>query len=688
MKEDMEQFHNPASSFEAAEKSKSAPAEIQPSPEKGTFAGAVEQIKTSDRAVKLLNLVEAGYSPSPEELRSIDLERLVGRLRQKYPTTEDIQMDLLKAVNEQIGVAPQSGWTQEQYAQAIREKQEQYKKEAVQTIVSALTPVYEKFGALPSEENKRRILENLSRVAEEIAGLGKEFGDYSSPVAASKANKKFEYAKKNILAAVNQKLNPEEARAILQMQQAFFEEFNRFSAQPHQDIEIESALQRIKENSGLRLEELQEQLGVPKKETPSEKFELKGAKREIEYPGIPVDVYLADKRLQIIDVRNDPRWNADYLLIDPAKFDQMNPRTGYKGIRENEPVTLGRDNPLRFELPDTVSRTHLKIELRGGKLTIEDLGSTNGTILQLEKPRKPSKEQIEAQEAGPERERAIAEFREYVKKHQSEIENQLQQGRDLDELFYHDFYNSNIDNPKYRENDPVVQNLIKEYSSQVNAVRENLLRESQAGQGPAPMDNGYWLYVNTNGGFRNRSALGRIYFNLKPEHVGQFFYKTAKAFYDAGLHSQMKIPMIGNAEAFNRLDKMVVYFDEEEEQKVLQILENLYRSNPEAFDETGTPRFTAEIKNQRGEKMAGIGFAEEPPFRNESFGSIRAKILADVYIEARNLRRSISDRNFDFEAAFRRACLKYQVDPQNPAFNLQRGSEKFTELKKRIQERT
>ena len=314
------------------------------------------------------------------------------------------------------------------------------------------------------------------------------------------------------------------------------------------------------------------------------------------------------------------------------------------------------------------------------------MGSTNGTVLQLEKPKRPSKEQIESQEASPERERVIAEFKEYVKKHQGEIEKELQQGRDLDELFYHDFYNNNIDQPKYREDDAEVQKLAGEYSTQINAVRDNLLREAQGGRALTPIDNGYWLYCNVNGGFRNHAALGRFYFNLKPEHVAQVFSKTAEAFCDAGLHSQMKIPMVGDTEVFNRLDKMVVYFDAEEEQKVLQVLENLYGNNPEAFDETGTPRFTAEVKNQRGEKMVGIGFAEEPPFRNESFGSIRAKVLADVYLDAKHSGRSVFDPNFDFGASFRTACLKYQVDPQNPAFNIKRGQEEgFLELKRRIQ---
>jgi hypothetical protein len=671
MREEIEQFKNPLPPPKSSEKHKPVPVEEQPSPGKKAFADAVEQIKTNDRAIKLLTLMVAGYLPNQEELHSIDVVRLVDELRKKYPTIEDVEKDLSEAVDEQIGVAFQEGWTREQYEQAIQEKKLQYKIEAVRGVISALGPVYERFGAVPSEENKARILENLTTTVEEV-----------NPRNISSFQR--DYVKKNLLAAVNQVLTPEEARRIIQTAQAFFEVWQQsFPGEP--DPQIEDAIKKIKEKSGLALEELRDRLGIPEKETQSERFELRGTKIEIEYPGMPVEVYLADKRLQIIDVRNDPRWNADYLLIDPATFDQMNPTTGYKGIRENESFILGRNNPLRFEFPDTVSRTHLRIELnKGGKLIIEDLNSTNGTVVQLEGLRRPSKEQIEAQEASPERERAIAEFKEYVKKHQSEIERELQQGRDLDEIFYHDFYNNNIDQPKYREDDPAVQRLAREYSAQINTVRENLLREAQRGRGLMLMDNGYWLYCNTNGGFRSRAALGRFYFNLKPEYVAQVFYKTAQAFRDAGLHSQMKIPVAGDVRVFNRLDKMVVYFDSSEEQRVLQVLEKIYRSIPEAFDETGTPRFTAEVKNARGEKMTGIGFGEEPPFRNESFGTIRAKVLAEVYLDAKYSGRLVSDPNFDFETSFRRACLKYQVDPQNPAFNLQRGQKNFSELKRRM----
>ncbi len=308
----------------------------------------------------------------------------------------------------------------------------------------------------------------------------------------------------------------------------------------------------------------------------------------------------------------------------------------------------------------------------------------NSSFIKSDEKSKLPKEQIEAPEVRPEKERAIAEFKEYIKKHQSEIDKQLQQGRNLAKFFYHNFYNKNIDKAKYKENDPAIQKLAREYTAQIKIIRENLLREAQKEHNLMLANDNYWLYCDINGGFFNKTALGKFYLNLKPEYVGRIFLKTIREFSKAGLHSSMKIPTIGNVATFNRFDKMVIYFNPEEEREVLRALENIYSNNLEAFDKTGIPRFTAEIKNQKGEKMVGVGFGEEPPFHNESFGTIRAKILADIYLKARKSHNSILNPDFDFESTFRRICTNYQVDPQNPAFNLRKDSKNFSELKKRI----
>ena len=104
----------------------------------------------------------------------------------------------------------------------------------------------------------------------------------------------------------------------------------------------------------------------------------------VDYTGSPIDVYLADKHLKIIDTRHIPSLHAEYLLIDPLVVSDVHTMTdGYKGIREGEHFVIGRNNPHRFTLQPTVSRQHCRIGLENGRIIIEDLGSKNGTTVKI-----------------------------------------------------------------------------------------------------------------------------------------------------------------------------------------------------------------------------------------------------------------------------------------------------------------
>lgn len=289
---------------------------------------------------------------------------------------------------------------------------------------------------------------------------------------------------------------------------------------------------------------------------------------------------------------------------------------------------------------------------------------------------------LETKNVSSERERTIAEFKEYAKKHQADIENRLRQGDSLDNIFYYDFYNANVDALKYQDKDSRTQELEKAYSEEVGSAQKNLYLKSKTNQKLAVVDAGYWLDCAVNGGLTSMEAVGRLYLNLKPESVGRFFERAVETFLNAGLHVRMKIPTGGNVETFNRLDKMVVYFDAGEEKKFLRVLEGLYDDNRTVFDETGIPRFAAEVKNTRGESMRGVGFGEEPE-RHRSFGQVRAGILAEVYEEAKSANLAAFDPRFDFVSVFSKECKMQGIDPQNPAFNLSDERGKFSELKRR-----
>lgn len=483
----------------------------QSSSERPLFNEAVEIIKMNERAVKLLNLMENGFLLSKEELNSIDIKSIVGGLRIKYPTIDDIQIELLQTIEDQIGIACKEGWTNEQHEQACKEKQSQYGI-AAKEIIDVLSPIYEEYGAVASEDIKNRIWENINDIIDIVDP--NNISDYEK-----------NYLIKNISAATKQELNVDEARLIVQIKEYYLKNIS---------IESKATLQ----------------------------------------------------------------------------------------VENNEKLL--------------------------------------------------SKKELD-----------ISDFKKYVENNHQKIERELQQGRELDDIFYRDFYSANTDNSEYIENDPRVQELKRKYAVSINMAWDKY-GNGNSGERDILITamNSYWTYCYVNQGTMDINNIGRFYFNLNPEYVGNILIKVAEMFQENGLHVEMKVPTKGSAFTFNRHDKMVIYFNAKEEEKTMRVIEMLHSNNNEAFDETGVPRFAAEMKDSSNKKMKGVGFGEEPKQDRESFGTIRVKILSKVYQDAKCCGLSINDPRFDFNSSFERYCKEFQVDPKNPAFNLSNDQEKFATIKR------
>lgn len=250
------------------------------------------------------------------------------------------------------------------------------------------------------------------------------------------------------------------------------------------------------------------------------------------------------------------------------------------------------------------------------------------------------------------------------------IQNELAQGKKLSDIIYDRFYSEDQAYLKYKESDPRYQALKPNFDRTMTQV-EDWCRQTQAWadqQGDRlgflvqenQLRNG-WMYLKTHGGIDTSQPIGRVYINIKPGAAPDFFMWAAEQGYKEGVRTDIKMPREASIDDFNRPDKIVMYFNEADQGKILELLKTYYREKQATFDE-GTPRFTAELAK-------GIGFAEQPMNQSKSFGEVRSEILADMYAAAQAASMSLEDRNFQPAARFITACEKHGVDPENPAFN-------------------
>lgn len=85
------------------------------------------------------------------------------------------------------------------------------------------------------------------------------------------------------------------------------------------------------------------------------------------------------KRFYILDMRETDS-NRDFYIADDTF--SMPERRGFKGVLEDEPVTIGRNHHTeRFAYPGTVSGDHFGVTYHGGELAIDNLRPTNKTLV-------------------------------------------------------------------------------------------------------------------------------------------------------------------------------------------------------------------------------------------------------------------------------------------------------------------
>lgn len=113
--------------------------------------------------------------------------------------------------------------------------------------------------------------------------------------------------------------------------------------------------------------------------------ELKGQQIEVNYEGIPVEVFVGTTILRIgkpkdLGIREDPEPDK-FNIIDVKRLAETNATQGRVRLRDGGAVILGRTSTFGFRFGPDVSRLHVGIKSQGNKLVIKDLNSRLGTTV-------------------------------------------------------------------------------------------------------------------------------------------------------------------------------------------------------------------------------------------------------------------------------------------------------------------
>ncbi len=260
----------------------------------------------------------------------------------------------------------------------------------------------------------------------------------------------------------------------------------------------------------------------------------------------------------------------------------------------------------------------------------------------------------------------ITAFQVFISRYGSAIESARARSEDIETIIYSNFYALNIDARVFESNADFVQKK-REYEEEIGSVIDDVRHVSTSGKielVESMLADG-WLYLKTVRGISSQSRIGRMYYNVRPEALPSFYIDFVQNCYHQGLPIDSKIRSKVSVEDFNRTDKMVVYFGEEHERNMVALTREFYGQNPSVFMNDRV-RFGAYIPDEKGVLMRGVAIGEDPG-ENESFGGVRAKILASMLEQARVQGISMQDSRAVLQL-FQAECQKHHVDPYHAAF--------------------
>ncbi len=255
----------------------------------------------------------------------------------------------------------------------------------------------------------------------------------------------------------------------------------------------------------------------------------------------------------------------------------------------------------------------------------------------------------------------INEFLEFLKTDyfKQRIES-VKNRADMEDIFYR-FYNGSYEN-KLPEN---WKEYLQEYTKKTEEMnlKYGIKRE-------------YWFYYE-NKNIKDIKDLGRFYINSELDFAQDFLKSFVEKIGNTNLACRIKIPSYGEdylktleddgvdaqesfGKAYNRKDKIVIYFDKQNYQEISMIIKDILDSNKDKNQNNEIPLFTKNVIVDNN-VLNGVGFGDEPAGR-VSFGQIRSNLLLEVY----NLLKSgkvLSDNEWN------NLCGTWNVNSNDPALN-------------------
>jgi hypothetical protein len=238
----------------------------------------------------------------------------------------------------------------------------------------------------------------------------------------------------------------------------------------------------------------------------------------------------------------------------------------------------------------------------------------------------------------------------------------------LENYLYTAFYNNSNQAPE-NLSAKELQNKSENYSAITNDMesRYGVNIENNLPLTPGVVNNysqqsvGWSYYHLQSFAVLDQNRMGRFYLNILPEHtpfVAQLLIEKLRVSPHA---FDIKFPRTYE-ESANRSDNIVLYHNDTETDLLINIIENIKTQYPDIF-RSETPKFTKSV-------FTGVGFGQQPKDRNESFGTLRCKMLANVINTARSQSLDIMDNAFDLAAAYTESCKAFGINAENPSFNL------------------